>query len=232
VEEEQFAEQVLRAREKFFTSQFGPLPGEIQKLVNLMGLWPGGGLYQFEATRMGGLGVCTTWGLSNPEMPTRVRLAHLEWTPGEGGPTFSGHLAPREPCWVPPEWAGYGYEVLVLTPAPATWPLLTLSWLAQMEVLDDVDLLGRVEEAQGVTLEDVKIGDGSQTADFLIEPACDPLPREVSVPNGTMRLLVATRITQDEMTFALQQGRPALLKRLQTAGPGQVSILERPSVIR
>jgi hypothetical protein len=230
--QEQFWERAVRAREEFFTAHFGPLPGEIQKLVNLMGLWPGGGLYQFEAPRLHGLGVCTTWGLSNPDMPTPVRLAHSEWTQGADGPSFSGQLGPREPVWIPEERAGYGYEVLVLTPALASWPLLTLSWLAQMEILNDVDLLGRVEDAQGVTLEDVKIGDGSQKADFLIEPASDPLPGQFRLPNGIARLLIATRITRDEMQFALAHGRPALLELLRESGVGQISVPDRASVVR
>src|SRR5262249_43834315 len=120
----------------------------------------------------------------------------------------------------------------VLTPGPATWPLLPLGWLIQKEILGDLDLLGRVRESQGVTVESLKLGDGSQTADFLVEPAGGPLPVQVELPNGTMHLLVATRITRDEMNFALEHGRPALLERLTHAGVGQVSILDRPSVVR
>jgi hypothetical protein len=230
-EEEQFWQAAVRAREEFFARHFGPLPGEIQKLVNLTGVWPGGGLYQMQASRLGGLGLCASWGLSNPDLPTTVRLTGPGWSASAGGVSFSGQLTAREPCWAPPDAAGYGYEVLVLTPAPTSWPLLTLSWLVQMELLEDADLLGRIADAQGVTLEEVKIGDGSQTADWLIEPACPPLPAEMRLPNGVARLLIATRITRDEMNFALAYGRPALLERLVQAGVGQVSILDRHSVI-
>jgi hypothetical protein len=118
-----------------------------------------------------------------------------------------------------------------LTPAPESWPLLPMSWLIQMEILNDVDLLERVRKNEGVTVESVKIGDGTQSADFLIAPAADPLPTSVQLPNGTMHLLVATRITREEMKFSLQHGRRALSARLRQSGVGQTSILERPGVV-
>src|SRR5262249_2923436 len=98
--------------------------------------------------------------------------------------------------------------------------------------LKDIDLLGRVLEYDGMTVESIKIGDGSETADFLVQPASAPFPAEARLPNGVMRLLIATRITREEMNFSMQHGRGALLDRLQKAGVGQISILDRASVVR
>lgn len=35
------------AREKLYVSHFGPFPEDVQKLRNLIGVWPGGCLVQF-----------------------------------------------------------------------------------------------------------------------------------------------------------------------------------------
>jgi hypothetical protein len=231
-QQEQAWDAVYRARKQFFTESFGPLPNDIQKLMNLMGVWPGGGLFTYEATRRNGLGISTTFGLTNYDMPTPVTLEQYEQKQDSAGRpgSFTSSLQARVPRWVPADRAGYGYELLILTPSPDNWPLLPLSWFTQMEILKDVNLVGRVDEYQGLTVESIKIGDGSQSADFLVTPALDPLPPAVKLPNGTMRLLVATRITREEMNFSLEQGRLKLLERLQQGGVRQVSDLRRASV--
>jgi hypothetical protein len=231
--QDQLWQAVYSAREEFFRSQFGPFPADIQKLMNLTGVWPGGGIFQITATARGGLGLCTSFGLSNADMPTPVCIGKSERTDEGGRPTsFSAQLQPKTPRWVPPERAGYGYEIAILTPTPADWPLLPVSWFIQMEILKDVGLLDRVVENGGMTVESLKIGDGSQSADFLIQPAANPLPEQVQLPNGTMRMLIATRITREEMNFSMKEGRPLLRDRLAQAGVGQISILDRESVVR
>jgi hypothetical protein len=226
-------QNVYRAREEFFRSQFGPFPNDIQKLMNLSGVWPGGGIFQFTATERSGLGICTSCGLTNVDMPTPVCVTSHERTEGGGRATsFSSRIEGRTPRWIPADQAGYGYELLILTPKPTTWPLLPLSWFIQMEILNDVDVLGRVLDHDGLTVESIKIGDGSETADFLVQPASTPFPGEARLPNGIMSLLIATRITREEMNFSMQHGRGALLDRLQKAGVGQISMLDRTSVVR
>ena len=217
------------ARKEFFEREFGPLPDEIQKLMNLFGVWPGGGLFQMAAPKHGGMGVCTTFGLTNVDMPTGARVSNAQRT-DQGG--FSGTLDARAPRFMPDDVAGYGYEVMVVTPKPDPWPLLPISWIAQMEILNDIDLPDRVKDGKGLTVESVKIGDGTQTADFLIERARSPWPDGFDLPNGRMDIYIATRITRDEMNFALKEGRPALFEKLARAGVGQVSHLQRPSVVK
>jgi hypothetical protein len=228
--EQKLWDDVYGAREAFFVEHFGPLPEYIQKLMNLTGVWPGGGIFPIVAERMGGIGVCTSFGLSNADMPTPVKSAGHERRAGGGVVEFSGTLEARTPRWVAREAAGYGYEVAVLTPRPEGWALGPVSWLVQMELVKDVELLDRVDEMGGVTIEALDIGGGRQ-ADFLVAPAQPPLPAGAELPNGTMRLLVATRITRDEMDFARTSGRKALLERLVAAGVGQTSDLGRRSVL-
>jgi hypothetical protein len=218
------------AREAFFAQHFGPLPGDLQTLMNLSGVWPGGGLFAIVAERLGGKGVCTTFGLSNVDMPASTRSKGAEQRAVDGSVQFSHRLEARTPRWAPPEAAGYGYELIVLTPRPEPWPLGPLSWLVQIEIQDDVGMHERVAEVGGVTLESVGIG-GGRKADFLVAPAQPPLPGSAQLPNGTMQLLVATRITRDEMNFARANGPPALLERLVASGVGQTSDLERRSIL-
>ncbi len=258
VSDEQHEERwqaVYRAREVFLTSRFGAPPDEIQKLMNLTGVWPGGGIFPIEASQLGGMGMCTSCGLTNYDMPPPVRLEKQERAENKSAPglmskfrqllgltahdagasqsssTLTMQLGPRVPRWIPADLAGYGYELLIVTPKPERWPVLALSWFIQMEILNDVDLLNRVRENDGVTVESVKIGDGTQSVDFLVNLADDPLPSSVDLPNGKMHQLVATRITRDEMNFSQEEGRPALRDRLRQAGVGQTSVLDRPGVI-
>lgn len=129
--------------------------------------------------------------------------------------------------------AGYGYELIMLTPAPAPWPMLAMSWFVQMEILNDLCLLERVAAGNGATVEGVRFGDGNQVGDFLIQQACSPILARVDLPNGLMHLLIATWITPDELVFArdTEDGCFELLNRLAAEGLGPVSRLDRRSVL-
>jgi hypothetical protein len=217
---------VGEARAEFYKRQFGPLPETIHQLINLRDIWTEGGIYQMAAPRLGGLGVCVTSGLTNPDLPARWTITRNEV--GEDART------PREPRVVPPGLAGYGYELAVLTPTPDPWPLLTLSWFVQMEILGDVGLLEHLASGNGVVVEGVAIGDGTRLGHFLVQPACSPVLARIPLPNGLMHLLIATWITEDEMEFAktTDDGRFVLLNRLVEAGVGPVSRLDRPSILK
>lgn len=224
-DDEALWQAVYDARVEVFERALGPLPNDIQKLLNLSGVWPGGGLFKIAAPRLG-LTVCSSFGLSNPDMPARTRSVDAK----AAGTGVSMTLEARTPAWAPDGGAGYGYELLIATRGPADWPLLPLSWFVQMELLNDVDIPGRVRDGQGLTVESLKI-DGERKADFLVEPARAPFPTSFELPNGTVQVFVATRITRDEMQWALDNGRPALSEKLTRAGVGQVSDLTRPSVL-
>jgi len=220
---------VMQARSDFLMHQFGALPREIHQLRNVQPIWPGGGVCQMSAPSLNNLGVCTTFGLSNVGMPVSMGVdASQPTTPGD-----APRLIPRTPREMPPGLAGYGYELLVLTPQADTWPMLALGWFVEMEMLSDIDLLGNVAANNGVTVTDVQLGDGSRTGSFLVQPACSPILARVNLPNGLMNVLTATWITQDELAFASasEDGRWELLNRLLAAGVGPISILDRPSVL-
>jgi hypothetical protein len=220
---------VMQARSDFLMHQFGALPKEMHQLRNVQTIWPGGGVCQLTAPGLNNLGVCTTFGLSNIGMPAAMGVdAARQYSPGQM-PQF----IPRTPREMPAGLAGYGYELMVLTQQAENWPMLALGWFVEMEILNDMELLGNVATHNGVTVTDVQIGDGSRTGNFLVQPACSPILARVNLPNGLMNVLTATWITQDEAEFSMasEDGRWELLNRLLAAGVGPISILDRPSIL-
>jgi hypothetical protein len=127
--------------------------------------------------------------------------------------------------------AGYGYEILILTRGPAEWPLGVLQWAAQTELLNDIGILDRVEKYNGLTIEQIRVGGENEFVNVLFAKARPPLPTGTTLPNGTMTLIVATVITEDEMQWSMTNGRDALLGRLYAADVGQVSVRERASTL-
>jgi hypothetical protein len=221
---------VRAAREAFYTAHFGKLPDEALKLESLMAVWPAGCLVQIDAERLDGISVSASFGLTDPDLPPDVLLGRPNrergWPWRRKEPTRM--LAPR----AAPEsgaLAGYGFELAVLTVGRQFWPLLLLNWAVTAEIMEDADILTRVAEHGGLTVQDIDLGpDGP--ADFLIEPVDGLYPASHELPNGTMHLLVATAITRSELSFAVEHGHQALLAKLFEAGPGQVSVLGREAV--
>jgi hypothetical protein len=221
---------VMQTRSDFLQQQFGALPQEMHQLRNVQAIWPGGGVCQLTAPNFNNLGVCTTFGLTNVGLPASMGIdSSIPTEPG-----VPPRFVPRAPREMPPGLAGYGYELLVLTPQMDSWPMLSLGWFVEMEILNDIELLGNVATSNGVTVTDVQIGDGSRTGTFLVQPACSPILARVNLPNGLMNVLTATWITQDELEFSMatEDGRWELLNRLLAAGVGPISIVDRQSVLK
>ncbi|MBC8103112.1 MAG: suppressor of fused domain protein [Cytophagales bacterium] len=232
--EEAFWQQVYEARQAHYEAQFGPLPNDILKMMNLVGVWPGGGLYAIPATLLGdSLRVYTTFGLTNPDMPATITVSNsVTQTDAQGRPIGTQGTLQRKESVLPtvPGQPGYGYELMIVTRDEGDWPLWLLQWAVNAELLNDVGILERVKQYQGLTVEQIGIG-GGNAVNIFIAPAQPPLPTGFSLPNGEMTLLVMTTITDDEMQWALEQGRPALLQRLLQSGIGQVSTLNRRSML-
>lgn len=218
------------AREKLYERHFGPFPEDVQKLRNLIEVWPGGCLVQFPATKLGTLWVHSSFGLSNSDMPNSVTLQtyHRDEASGRSEAT----LVARTPRAVPAGLAGFGYEVLLLTEGPGHWPLRFLNWVVQREILKDLDVLGCVNKNEGFLIEDIALGD-DQSSHFFVSRAQQPLPATLQLPAGNCHLLVATAVTREEVDFALLEGGGApLLEKLMASEVGQKSRLNRPSIIQ
>jgi hypothetical protein len=126
--------------------------------------------------------------------------------------------------------AGHGYELVILARESADWPLWLLQWVTLAEVTDGMRLRERVERYQGLTIENLDIGRGRPVS-LLVTEARAPLPVGVGLPNGSMKLLIGTVITDAEVRYALAHGRAALLEQLAQHGIGQVSELGRAAVV-
>lgn len=126
--------------------------------------------------------------------------------------------------------AGYGYELVVLTRGPAEWPLWLLQWAVQAELLNDAGIRNRIEKYNGLTVEEIRVGE-NEFVNVLFANARPPLPTGTILPNGSMTVIVATVITDDEMNWSKSNGRDALLDRLYAAGVGQLSSRERKSAV-
>lgn len=219
-------DEVYAAREAIYAQHFGNIDADVQKLMNLTGIWPGGCLVQIHSARHQ-LWISSSFGLTNPDMPARIRPEQsIVEQDAQGQATkYSSRLVSRPPRAVPAGWAGYGYEILLLTRQKDYWPLGFLNWAVQAEILNDMDLLARIHKYGAMTVEDVSIGE-SQSADFLIAPIQKFAPSSIALPNGSMELLVATLITRSQMQFGIEKGGPALLAELNQAGSGQISELQ------
>jgi hypothetical protein len=72
---------------------------------------------------------------------------------------------------------------------------------------------------------------GDKPFNFLIAKARAPWPVATQLPNGKMDILVATIITEEELEWSKENGREALLKKLDEAHFGQISLPGRECVI-
>jgi hypothetical protein len=229
--QEQLWQQTYDSRQKYFEDAVGPLPKDILKMLNMTGVWPGGGLYAIPAARLGaGLSVYTTFGFTNPDMPTTVRSVDPKVQMEAGRATRAQlQLEKKTPAPQRSGAAGYGYELIVIAPAGQEWPLNLLQWAARAELSQDVGLLNRVEKYDGLTVEALDLG-APQPLNVLIAKAQPPLPTGTQLPAGRMDILVATVITTEEMRWSMKNGRGALLHKLREGGVGQVSRVNRDSV--
>ncbi len=130
-----------------------------------------------------------------------------------------------------PGAAGYGYEIIMVAQSGQQWPLNFLQWAVNAEIGNDAGLLARVEKFDGLTKEQIGVGQGMMV-NVLIAKAVLPRPVGRQLPAGSMNVLVATTITDQEVKWSQTNGRGALLKRLQIAGVGQLSVLNRRSIVQ
>lgn len=214
------------ARASFFAASVGPLPEQIQKMVTLTGVWPGGGFFVIPAAHLASASsLYTTFGLSNPDMPAKTRLRE---SPAKAE---QDTLEPQPPAAAEPDVAGYGYELAVLAHPDEKWPIGFLQWAVDAEIVNDVGLLRQVEAKGGLTIENVRIG-AARPLHVVITKARPPLPPGGDLPAGRMTLLIATAITSEEARWSIDHGSSALLEKLVEAGVGQRSSLDRASVVR
>ncbi len=228
-------DDVYEARGRAYEAGFGKLPQDIQKLGNLTGVWPGGGLYIIPAPQVReGAAIYASFGLTNPDMPTTITIDELTAQAGQDdqGRAFAtqGTLVRKEKMPPVRDWPGYGYEIMIAAADNQEWPLWLLQWAVQAEILHDIGMRDRVEQYGGMTVESVSIAPDA-SVHLLITKAQAPLMPGLVLPNGRADMIVITVITAEEMLWSKEHGREALLLQLQEAGVGQFSVLGRASVV-
>ena len=226
-------QRTFEARQAWFAREFGPLPDEILKIGHMTGVWPGGGLYVIPANKVRqGLWCYTTFGFSNTDMPASTTMTDVAVEHDTLGRPMrtTGTLKARPRAPVPAGAAGYGYEFALFAEEHIEWPLWVLQWAASAELVNDVGMLARVDKHGGLTISDLGVG-RTEPIHILIARARPPFPVGTDLPNGRMHLLVATAITKAEMDWSFNNGRDRLLDKLVEKGFGQVSRLDRPSVV-
>jgi len=220
------------ARQRYFESTVGPLPRDILKIPNMMGAWPRGGLFVIPAKKISELlTVYTTFGFTNPDMSTAVQPKDGDRPAQDRSPSgvkFS--LLKRTPVAAGPGAAGHGYEICVVAEPNQQWPLNFLQWAVGAEILKGAGLLARVEQFDGLTVGELSVG-VDQPFNFLIAKARAPWPVGTQLPSGKMSILIATTITDQELKWSMENGREALLKKLDEAHFGQISLPGRECVI-
>lgn len=196
----------------------------------MAGVWPGGGLFAIPALKIGDdVWVHTTFGFTNPDMPTGVALEKTGFDADEQGRRrVRTRIVKHEPAAKTDGAAGYGYSIMLATRSKDR-PLNFLQWAVNAEIVNDVGRLGRVARHDGLTVDDLAVGPGL-AVDVLIDKAEPPLPIGAMLPTGSMTVPAATVITHDEMQWTFDHGRPALRATLREAGVGQISALDRRSV--
>jgi Suppressor of fused protein (SUFU) len=239
-DDDDFVAAVHRARSVLYESLFGGIfPDLITKIMHLSGVWGMGGLVDLPAPQIGSnYHVHSSFGLTNPDMPCGIVAQNAH--PGNSSDnnnstrnrtTYSALLVPKDNPPLPRVgMAGYGYEFLIVTRQQQDWTKYLMQWAVDMELQKDTNFLAYMEMAGGLTVERVPVGPRKQqVAQVLIAPAQDPWPScdRIVLPNGTLKFLIITTITKDELKFAMKNGRPALLKRLRDEGIGQFSDLDR-----
>lgn len=221
-------DSVIRAREAAYYEHFGELPADILKIADLIGRWPGGGIYKIRHNTPDGVRwIYITSGLSNPNIPIIDGDTAIQHD--ENGRIDSIHARLQGTGDTLPA-TGFGYEILLISESEADWPLSLLQWAIHAEFTHRIGLLARVLKYDGVTVSDIPV-DTEAPINLFIHPAQAPLPEHLSLPNGRIPLLVITTITREEMDWSLQQGRKALLEALTASDVGQISRLQRDSVV-
>lgn len=117
IDEDDFWQQVYDSRITYYEKHIGHFPDGILKMGNMTRVWPGGGLFVLQADKIGkGLWAYTTFGMTNPDMPTSTMMADYAIETDDQGQAskYSGTLQSKEQAKSAGGSAGYGYEMLLI----------------------------------------------------------------------------------------------------------------------
>ncbi|MFC5491176.1 hypothetical protein ACFPK6_18360 [Dokdonella soli] len=141
-------QETYDARQHYFETAVGPLPPDIIKMLNMTGVWPGGGLFEIPAHKLGaGLALYTTFGFTNPDMPTARGMTDFELqSDGKRATHAQGMVEAKPAVAKATDAAGYGYEMVIVTRESQKWPINFLQWAVNSEMGHDAGWLSKVEK--------------------------------------------------------------------------------------
>lgn len=253
-------------RARWFVAHIGPLPDDVVKLRNMVGVWRGGGIVAMPAVQLQPFLEQEVWaystlGLSDADMPAQyVQESPLQSVENKEASeksatraVFNLELQAKVRAKVPLNMAGYGYEVLFLLPRKGmsildseggenknidtdvestkpqvsppldTWPVWVLQWMITAEVYKDAGILKRVMAANGLIVEGLRLGQDDVVHVLLVQPPVNALPA-MQLASGTVQMLLAVVINDDELRWAKQYGHQALWQQLSQKPQGWLSV--------
>ncbi len=145
--------------------------------------------------------------------PSQTRPDALYVTNGLSAPT------PDEPL-------GFGFELQMIAPAGASWPVtLLISLAAHVKRTDS-----RFIPGQSIALTRA-LTDVDDTLSALIFTRAQGLPATLHLPEGDVRLLTVVGVTADEHDWARRYSAHELVALLQLCGQGVATLPGRRSVV-
>ena len=195
---------------------FGACPEQVAIKKQLLGIWPNGGVMEFEAPKLD-MRVTVTFGLSNLDMPARDEPLEFDESIQDGKSIYK--ITTRtisEPMPSIPGRAGYGYEIVCLSRDVNPEPTLSDEGVLLMEFAsaqllairsNQLDTLDR-SEARLFTITD---GNNRPEAFYMMAKCWDILPSEFNLSNGAVSLLAMIKLHPREYKFAVENGPKALL---------------------
>eukprot|EP01112_Ceratiomyxa_fruticulosa_P015575 TRINITY_DN4596_c0_g1_i1.p1 TRINITY_DN4596_c0_g1~~TRINITY_DN4596_c0_g1_i1.p1 ORF type:complete len:293 (-),score=64.16 TRINITY_DN4596_c0_g1_i1:123-1001(-) len=244
---EEFMDKVYEAREKIYHTKLHIDLTDLEMKLDTV-FWPGGCFVEGPSSKSN-LYFWSTFGLSSPVMPNEFDRHNLKKVykvdkNNKRSQTISFDVThQKDPLKVSPSLAGYGFEIVVVSKKndrykKSNWPYLLFESFVEKIFFSKWNIFSGVEKFGSCTYQNIDFGRDfpSENGSFLITPL-DPtlLPCEKSdfeLPNGKLRILVASYITQDELEYALKgKGGQLLIEKFNESGFNyQISAPGRKSV--
>lgn len=226
-------------REGLFRELFGAFPAQVLKCLDLMVLWPGGCLVEFQSPKLNGLRVTSTFGLTNSDLPTDIKIARIDHSHDQvsGKSTTSTLLTNSfEPLPGVPGRSGYGYEIVALSRTPAeegrpSFEAQVLQYLSGHQLASQrFNLLDEINDLGGLTYETVS-KDGCTGKQYLLARYWGVISEAAPLPYGSMALVCLMEITSSELAYSRKHGPGALVQLMKDKEVLPINDPERQSVV-